>query len=235
MAEYRPGDGSGTSDSSPLPGRTSIRGPKVATGGCSSPPRNGSIHANGVWRIANAHRCHRPRMPARTIGCRGTFFKCGANLPIDIDNNYMNTPRVNWNPPLTRHLAEHGAFSESPFHLVDVGASGGIDEYWKVLGNSPHATGFDCLSDGVARLNATAGPNERYHACLVGKKGFRPPTGVAATFPLKRTSAVRALELLKPRLHKDISGPYRFRRPHERDDRAGSILPEGSPVRRRLP
>lgn len=110
----------------------------------------------------------------------------------------MNTPRVNWNPPLTKHLAGIGTFRERPFHLVDVGASGGIDGYWEIFGEGLHAFGFDGLTKEVERLNrAKGGRNQHYYAYLVGDKSYHPPQGVPDTQPFARTSAVRAAEITK--------------------------------------
>jgi FkbM family methyltransferase len=105
----------------------------------------------------------------------------------------MQTPRVNWNPPLTKHLVQSGVFRAQPFSLVDVGASGGIDGYWEIFGDSLCAVGFDGLIKEVERLNATMGDrNRKYYPYLVGDKNYRRPEGVPDTQPFPRTSAVRA-------------------------------------------
>jgi len=109
----------------------------------------------------------------------------------------MNTPRVNWNPPMTKHLATQGVLRDHPFSLVDVGASGGIDGYWQAFGQALRAVGFDGLVNEVTRLNAASGPNQRYFAYLVGEKSYQSPAAVPNTQPFPRTSAVRATEITK--------------------------------------
>jgi FkbM family methyltransferase len=103
----------------------------------------------------------------------------------------LNTPRVNWNPPFTKFLVSQGIFKSEPFCLVDVGASGGIDGYWEVFGASLRAIGFDGLFKEVERLNAAAGPNRQYYACLVGDKSYQPAVGLPDAQPFPRTSAGR--------------------------------------------
>jgi FkbM family methyltransferase len=109
----------------------------------------------------------------------------------------MYTPRVNGKAPLTRLIVGKGLLRATPFHLVDVGASGGIDSYWEVFGDSLRATGFDALLKEVARLNATRGARQRYYACLVGDKSYQAPAGVPNTQPFQRTTAARAAEIQK--------------------------------------
>jgi FkbM family methyltransferase len=108
----------------------------------------------------------------------------------------MQTPRVNWNPPLAKHLVQSGVLRKQPFCLIDVGVSGGIDGYWEVFGDSLRVAGFDGLIKEVERLNATAGnANRRYYPFLVGDKSYQPPQGVPDTQPFPRTSAARAAEI----------------------------------------
>jgi len=108
----------------------------------------------------------------------------------------MNTPRVNWKPALASHLVELGAFRDTPFCLVDVGASGGIDGYWDVFGDSLRAFGFDSLVEEVERLNAAAsGTGRRYYPYLVGDKSYEIPQGVPHTSAYPRSSSARAMEI----------------------------------------
>ncbi len=110
----------------------------------------------------------------------------------------METPRINPNPPLTRQIVQSGVLRETPFCLVDVGASGGTDGYWDVFGEDLRAFGFDGLVKEVERLNAeerTKG--RRYYSYLVGDKSYETPTGVPNTQPFQRTSAARASEVTK--------------------------------------
>lgn len=110
----------------------------------------------------------------------------------------MNTPRINWNPPMTKQAVESGLFRDAPFCLVDVGVSGGIDGYWEIFGESLAVFGFDPLIKEVERLNAaTLGPGRRYFAYLVGDKSYGEPRGAPDTQAFTRTSAVRAAEIRK--------------------------------------
>lgn len=108
----------------------------------------------------------------------------------------MYTPRLNPNPSLTTFLVNAGLFRSNPFCLVDVGASGGIDEYWNVFGDSLRAFGFDGLVSEMERLNqAAAKTDQHYYGLLVGDKGYVPPQGVPDTQPFQRTSAAKAAEI----------------------------------------
>jgi len=97
---------------------------------------------------------------------------------------------------MTKHLVRRGVFREQPFCLVDVGASGGIDGYWEVFGDSLHVVGFDGLVKEVERLNATTRKAHRtYYPFLVGSKDYHCPNGVPSTQPFPRSSAARAAEI----------------------------------------
>jgi FkbM family methyltransferase len=109
----------------------------------------------------------------------------------------MNTPRVNWNPAMTKQAVDSGLFRDAPFCLVDVGASGGIDGYWEVFGDGLTAFGFDPLIKEVERMKTAARPGRHYHAYVVGDKSYQVPTGVPYSQPFTRTSAVRAAEIQK--------------------------------------
>jgi FkbM family methyltransferase len=98
---------------------------------------------------------------------------------------------------MTRHLVAEGIFRASPFCLVDVGASGGIDRYWEVFGDSLQAFGFDGLVKEVERLNAAGRPGQRYFPYLVGDKSYEAPGGVPDSDPFPRTTAVRAAEITR--------------------------------------
>lgn len=81
----------------------------------------------------------------------------------------MYTARIQSEPKLTKLLVAKGTLQSSPLGLVDVGASGGIDFYWDILGKSLTAVGFDPLIKEMERLNALH-QNQRYYAYLVGYK-----------------------------------------------------------------
>ena len=65
----------------------------------------------------------------------------------------MATPRVRYNPPLTQHLVSQSVFVDHPFTLIDVGASGGIEQHWLVFAKNLLAYGFEPLVAEVQRLN----------------------------------------------------------------------------------
>jgi FkbM family methyltransferase len=110
---------------------------------------------------------------------------------------YMNTPRMNSNPKLTNYLVAKGVLQSSPLWLVDVGASGGINDYWKIFDPCLRTVGFDPLIQEVARLNAIhESGNQRYYPHMVGYKRYNElllPSGPRAQQSLYgRTSAWRA-------------------------------------------
>ena len=55
---------------------------------------------------------------------------------------------------LTERIVELGLWGESPFFLVDVGCSGGIERRWRSFGTRLQGVGFDPLVAEVERLNA---------------------------------------------------------------------------------
>jgi FkbM family methyltransferase len=64
----------------------------------------------------------------------------------------MSTSSVNRYPKLLDVMNQVGV-EFSNFFLVDVGVSGGIDEFWLTFGNKLKAVGFDPLVSEVERLN----------------------------------------------------------------------------------
>lgn len=118
----------------------------------------------------------------------------------------MTTPRMLTSPPITRGLVESGAFAADPFVLVDVGASGGIEEHWRVFSPALRSYGFDVLVKEVARLNeAEASPEIRYFEGFVGCAPFEglPPGADDPGSPAgwwsrayERSSAVRGQNIL---------------------------------------
>ena len=90
--------------------------------------------------------------------------------------------------------------------LIDVGASGGIDEFWKCFGSSLRAVGFDPLIAEVDRLNKTGEPGVRYEAAFIGCPDYDqlfPPSQRQDTISSKNnasfpgTSAVRASDAMR--------------------------------------
>ncbi|MCU1239243.1 MAG: hypothetical protein JWP63_7210 [Candidatus Solibacter sp.] len=106
---------------------------------------------------------------------------------------------VNSDPRFVRYLLDQHVLRNRPFSLVDVGASGGIEQHWRHFGDSLQAVGFDPLIKEVERLNATElNPNVHYVASLVGCREIAKQelNNVFSTDPHCRTSSVRAWELL---------------------------------------
>ena len=110
-------------------------------------------------------------------------------------------PRINLRPKLTIDLVEKRVFAGEPFSLIDVGASGGIADYWKVFGDSLTALGFEPLIAEADRLNAAAPPNVRYEAAFVSSTDQQTEHGQKLNAdriryrdnqPFPRTSAWRA-------------------------------------------
>jgi len=118
----------------------------------------------------------------------------------------MSTPRINYAARMTNAVAGRGALTSTPFILVDVGASGGIEQCWRVFAPSLKAYGFDPLVKEVERLNQVEpSPDIRYFAYFVGDPGYGElyPPSFASDSVLgwsdqvyERTSAVRAQQLM---------------------------------------
>jgi FkbM family methyltransferase len=95
----------------------------------------------------------------------------------------MSTPRINYNPIVTKALVQSGVFHSSPFVLVDVGASGGIEQYWRAFEPSLTAFGFEPLVKECERLNSLEQSSSvRYFPYFVGGDGYD------GLFPLSVTS-----------------------------------------------
>ncbi len=63
-----------------------------------------------------------------------------------------------------------GILSDSRISLIDVGASGGIDSFWRQFEPGLKAVGFDPLVSEIALLNAQeTNPNIRYEAAWIGE------------------------------------------------------------------
>jgi FkbM family methyltransferase len=62
--------------------------------------------------------------------------------------------QYNYNPRMTKYLVQKQSFKGSGFCLLDVGASGGIEDYWKAFGNDLYGFGFDPLVKECEKLNA---------------------------------------------------------------------------------
>jgi FkbM family methyltransferase len=115
----------------------------------------------------------------------------------------METPISN--PPMTRMLVKKGALATDPFTLVDVGASGHIESYWRSFEPEFRAIGFDPLVREMQRLsNQEHSKNVRYEAYWLGCDDYESLLGAPKnTIPnvtselFERTSARRAMNVQK--------------------------------------
>lgn len=73
---------------------------------------------------------------------------------------------------LAARIVEQTLWGDSPFFLIDVGCSGGIDALWSRFGDHLRAVGFDPLVAEVDRLNAAAPPGVAYEAAFVGCRDY---------------------------------------------------------------
>ena len=71
-------------------------------------------------------------------------------------------------PPMTRRLVEARAFAEDPLIVVDVGARGGIESFWKVFGDDIRTIAFEPDPEECARLQAIAEKNVTYLPTALG-------------------------------------------------------------------
>ena len=74
---------------------------------------------------------------------------------------------------LTARVLDDRLWGGSPFVLLDVGSSGGIEHRWQAFGDRLEAVGFDPLVAEVERLNAAnTHPGVRYEAAVVTCRDF---------------------------------------------------------------
>jgi len=73
-------------------------------------------------------------------------------------------------PPMTGRLVEAGAFAEDPLIVVDVGARGGIEWFWKAFGDGIRTIAFEPDSEECARLQAAAEKNITYLPVALGSE-----------------------------------------------------------------
>ncbi len=82
---------------------------------------------------------------------------------------------------LVKYLVKHDAFASDPVSYVDVGASGGIPELWRLFGEGLIVTGFEPIVRESERLNAARRiPTEEYHCLFVGCPDKVVPPGILA-------------------------------------------------------
>jgi FkbM family methyltransferase len=85
----------------------------------------------------------------------------------------MSTPRIQYNPVVLKDIVKRGLLNDDPFMLFDIGASGGIEQYWQSWGYVLHAVGFEPLKKEVDRLNReSVTTNVRYVDAFVGAENF---------------------------------------------------------------
>lgn len=117
----------------------------------------------------------------------------------------MTTPRMQYDPKVTRNIVSSGMIADSPFLLLDVGASGGIGSYWHCFGPFLIAIGFDPLKVECERLNRESDSDRiRYIDAFIGDGSGTShpdeyptelmPIGLPRIF--ERTSPLLALDLL---------------------------------------
>lgn len=90
----------------------------------------------------------------------------------------MSSLHVNYSPAMTAELVSKGAFRESPFTVVDVGARGGVASYWHVFGEDLRIVGFDMDTEECQRLNALD-QRVRYLPVALGKMAGQQTVYVA--------------------------------------------------------
>ncbi|WP_421997769.1 FkbM family methyltransferase [Reyranella sp.] len=71
-------------------------------------------------------------------------------------------------PPMTKALVAAGAFAADPVIVVDVGARGGVEWYWKVFGQHLRIVAFEPDAKECARLNAAGDPQVTFIAAALG-------------------------------------------------------------------
>jgi FkbM family methyltransferase len=109
--------------------------------------------------------------------------------------------KLNYQTKLIAEMISHRSANVEPFVLVDVGASGGIQPYWRAFGDSLEAVGFDPLTREIDRLNAEEkNKSVRYWAASVGYRRYAellPNYTLPNDQSYSRSSSVRAQELLR--------------------------------------
>ena len=117
----------------------------------------------------------------------------------------MATSRINYSPPVLKTVIERGSLKAAPFCLVDVGASGGIENHWRVFEPYLKAFAFDPLIKECTRLNANERNEQvRYYDRFLVAAGddevfpehlLDDPVAGWSNQPFERTSARRAQKL----------------------------------------
>jgi|GEM_PF-240057 len=103
-----------------------------------------------------------------------------------------------------------GWLGDADFGLLDVGASGGIDRFWRQFEPNLRAVGFDPLASEVERLNAAeAGDRVRYVPAWItsgsqGLEAWRHPEAEETPNAFTMTSAQRVYELAEYDVRKEV-------------------------------
>lgn len=79
----------------------------------------------------------------------------------------MSMLSMNADRPAVRAIADALTSLGADVHLVDVGASGGLDAQWAALGGLVRADAFEPLVAEVERLSALGTPNVAYHCAFL--------------------------------------------------------------------
>lgn len=66
----------------------------------------------------------------------------------------MPNLHINYDPRMTKRLVSEGVFENEPIVVVDIGARGGMENHWRVLGRSLRAIAFEPDRAECDRLNA---------------------------------------------------------------------------------
>ena len=114
----------------------------------------------------------------------------------------MATKDTVYNPILPYCLHNLAGLSLPDFMILDIGASGGIEQHWQSLGDKLHAIGFDVIVEEIQRLNTeNKNPRIKYENFFVGFEGyeallseklFNDPIASRTNDPQKRSSYERA-------------------------------------------
>jgi FkbM family methyltransferase len=91
----------------------------------------------------------------------------------------MPNLHITYAPRMTAHLVSAGAFSEDPLVVVDVGARGGVEEFWAVFGTDIKFIAFEPEPEEWARLNAVAAPNVTVLPYALGERAEKRKLHVA--------------------------------------------------------
>jgi FkbM family methyltransferase len=125
----------------------------------------------------------------------------------------MATRQINRKPVLPYRLSKSSRYAIKDMMVIDIGASGGVDDFWEVFGSCLRAIGFDPLVAEVDRLNHAGHRGIRYEAAFVGCDNYDrlfPPDerqdriSSKDNFSFHETSAARAAEAMALNYTRDV-------------------------------